>query len=108
MNCPKCDSKNVWFPNAVEGHCKGCHQYITTTAYDQDDIDKLTADRDRWKARAEALERAAKRTGMACTYCRHKKNKPPIREDPCNTCPPHSLSYPAWEFDEAWFKEGAE
>lgn len=53
MKCPYCDSERLWVPAGTTGHCKDCHQPIEFKAYDQDDMNEITADRDKWKARAK-------------------------------------------------------
>jgi len=74
------------------------HYWITEAA-------KESADRDRWKARAEALEKAAKEE-CVCSICVYGGCAP--SKTPCTSCEPDSSN---WKFDEARFaqtKDGAQ
>ena len=61
-----------------------------------DALEEAEADRDRWKARAEALERATK-TFAACRLCAYDKGWRTNRA--CANCE----HYSNWKFDEARF-----
>lgn len=59
-------------------------------------VHETRADRDRWKARAEMFERAARNE---CHTCRSDENA-----ENCTNCKQWSL----WEFDEARFSKGGD
>jgi hypothetical protein len=78
-------------------------QAVEGSIYWQKAFDDMKADRDRWKVRAEALERAIKTIdeededscSIRCCFCINYGN--------CTDC----TNYTKWEFDEARFAEEA-
>ena len=76
-----------------------------SVAMTTDMLNGVVADREQWRRRAEALERAIFMYDR-CTTCVHVCTG--MGSDPCVSCNIYSLSNSHWKFDEARFPKEAE
>ena len=81
--------------NEAEGRITGARLYRAMA-------EDYEADRDRYKAKAEALERAIlSGKGFACSVCKHESKKICLVKTSGGTC----KNYSNWTFDEQRFSE---